>query len=50
LGKKNVGNTTFQNTNNNIIEDLVESKGYESPTADIRRMTIRMFSELKENM
>jgi molybdenum-dependent DNA-binding transcriptional regulator ModE len=37
----------LKKTNNNIIEDLVESEGNESAVADLRRM-IRTFSELKE--
>jgi hypothetical protein len=38
---------TLQKTNNNIIEDLVESEADESPVAEIRRMKIRMFKELE---
>jgi hypothetical protein len=38
---------THRKTNNNIIEDLVESEGDESPVADLRRRMIRMFNELK---
>jgi hypothetical protein len=34
---------------NNIIEDLVEIEGDESPVADIRMM-IRMFNKLKEGL
>jgi molybdenum-dependent DNA-binding transcriptional regulator ModE len=48
--KRRQGNMTPQKTNNNIIEDLVESKGDESPVTDIRRMIIRMFNELKEGI
>jgi flagellar motility protein MotE (MotC chaperone) len=37
-----------------MIEDLIESEGDGSPVADLRRMIIRMFNvleeELKENM
>jgi hypothetical protein len=48
--KRRQGNTTHQKTNNSIIEDLVESRGDESPIADIRRMVIRMFNKLKEEL
>jgi hypothetical protein len=41
---------TPQKINNNIIEDLVESEREESPVAYIRRMKIRMFNELKEDI
>jgi hypothetical protein len=41
---------TPQKTNNNIIEDVVESEGDASPVAYLRRMMIRMFSELKEEL
>jgi hypothetical protein len=37
-------------TNNNITEDLVESKGDESQIADIRRIMIRMFKEIIEEL
>jgi hypothetical protein len=39
---------TPQKTNNNVIEDLVESERDEFPVADIRKIR-RMFSELKED-
>jgi hypothetical protein len=48
--KRRQGNMIPQNSNNNIIVDLVESKGDESSVADLRRMMTRMFNELKENM
>jgi hypothetical protein len=41
---------TAQKANNNIVEDMVESERDESPAADIRRMMIRMFNELKEEL
>jgi hypothetical protein len=48
--KKKTGNTIPQKTNNNnIIENLEESEGDESPVAVVRRM-IRMFNKLKEDM
>jgi hypothetical protein len=37
------GNITPQKINNDIIEDLVESEGDESPVADFRRIMTRMF-------
>jgi hypothetical protein len=40
---------THRKTNNNIIEDLVESERDESPVVDVRRM-IRMFNGLKEDI
>jgi hypothetical protein len=45
--KRRQGNMTSQN--NNIIEDLVECEGDESPVADIRRMMFRMLNELKRD-
>jgi hypothetical protein len=52
--KRRQGNMTPQKANNNIIEDLMESKVDESPVADLKRMKIRKFNkleeELKENM
>jgi hypothetical protein len=44
------GNTTPQKTNSNIIQDLVESEGDESSVADNRKMMIRMFNVLKEEL
>jgi hypothetical protein len=41
---------TPQKTNNNMIEDMVETEVEESPIADIRRMLINMFNELKEDI
>jgi hypothetical protein len=38
---------TLQKTNNNIIEDLVESEGNVSPDVDPRRMITAMFNELR---
>jgi hypothetical protein len=46
--KKKQGNRTHQKSNNNKIEDLVESEEDESPVSDLRRMMIRMFNELKK--
>jgi hypothetical protein len=48
--KRRQENTTPQKSNNNIIEDLIKSEGDESPVADVRRMIIRMFNELKEEL
>jgi hypothetical protein len=45
--KRKQENMSPQKTNNNIIEDLVESEGDEFPVSDIRRV-IRMFNELRE--
>jgi hypothetical protein len=39
---------TPRKTNNSIIEDFMQSKGDESPVADLRRMLIRMFNGLEE--
>jgi hypothetical protein len=39
--KRRNGNLTPQKTDNNIIVNLVESEGDESPVADIRRIMIR---------
>jgi hypothetical protein len=36
--KRRQGDTTPQKSNNNIIEDLVESEGEESPGAEIGRI------------
>jgi hypothetical protein len=41
---------TLQKTKNNIIEDLVEGEGEESTVGDIRRMIIRVFNELIEDI
>jgi hypothetical protein len=48
--KRRQKNMTPQKTSNNTTEDLVESEGDESPVADVKRMMIRMFNELKENI
>jgi hypothetical protein len=48
--KRKQWNMAPQKTNNNIVEDLVESEGDESPVADIKRMVIRMFNELREEL
>jgi hypothetical protein len=47
--KRRQGNMIPQKSNKNIIEDLVGNKGDESPVADVRRMMIQMFNELKED-
>jgi hypothetical protein len=36
--------------NNQRIEDLVDNEGYESPIAEVRRVMIRMFNKLKEDI
>jgi hypothetical protein len=41
---------TSQKTNNNIIEELVESERDDCAVADVRRMVLRMFNELKEEL
>jgi molybdenum-dependent DNA-binding transcriptional regulator ModE len=41
---------TLQKANNHTIEDLVDSEGDESSVAEVRRMMIRMFNELKEDI
>jgi hypothetical protein len=46
--KRREGNRTPQKTNNNKIEDLVESEEDESPVSDLRRMMIRMFNKFKK--
>jgi hypothetical protein len=48
--KRRQGNTTPQKANNKTIEDLVESEEGESSVTDVRRMMIRMFYELKEDI
>jgi hypothetical protein len=50
MGTKREGNTTPQLANSNIIEDLMESEGDESPVADLKRMMIRKFNELEEEL
>jgi hypothetical protein len=37
-------------TDNHKIEDLVDGEGDESPVAEVRRMMLRMFNELKEDI
>jgi hypothetical protein len=48
--KRRQANLTPQKAYNHTIKDLVESEGEESPVADIGRMMIRMFSELKKEL
>jgi hypothetical protein len=48
--KRRQGNMIPQKANNSIIEDLMESKGDEFPVADLKRMKIRKFSELEEEL
>jgi hypothetical protein len=51
MGKeRRQGSKTPQKTNNNIIKDLVDSEADESPAADMRRMLIIMFNELKRSL
>jgi hypothetical protein len=47
--KRRQRNITSQKTNSNITENLVECEWDEVPVADIRRMMIRMFNELKDD-
>jgi hypothetical protein len=44
------GNMTPQKVNNHTIENLVDSKGDKSPIAEVRRMMIRIFNELKTEL
>jgi hypothetical protein len=39
-----------QKANDNTIEDMVESEGDEPSVAEVRRLMIRMFNELKEDI
>jgi hypothetical protein len=48
--KRRQGNTTPQKANNNMIEDWMESKGDESPIADLKTVMIRKFQELGEEL
>jgi predicted Fe-Mo cluster-binding NifX family protein len=52
--KRRQGNMTSQNTNNNIIEVLIESEVDRSSVANLKRMMIRKFNalemQLKNNM
>jgi hypothetical protein len=41
---------TPQKTKHNIIEDLMEIGRHESLVADHRKIIVRMFSELKEEV
>jgi hypothetical protein len=45
--KRRQGNMTPQKSYNNLKEDLMESEGYESPVADLKRMMRRKFNELE---
>jgi DNA anti-recombination protein RmuC len=47
--KRRQGSKTPQNTNNNILKDLEETRD-ESPVFDIRRISVRMFNEPKEEL
>jgi hypothetical protein len=44
------GNMTPQNIYNYTIEDLVDSEGDKTSVSELRRMMIRVFKELKENI
>jgi hypothetical protein len=46
IGRKRRQWNMTQQANNNIIEDLMKSKGDESPVADIKRMMMRKFYKL----
>jgi uncharacterized protein YpuA (DUF1002 family) len=48
MGRRRLGNTIPQKTNNNSVQNLVESEGNESPVADPSRLMIKMSNELKE--
>jgi hypothetical protein len=48
--KRRQGNGTPQKADNNTIEDLVESESDESSVADVRRMMIITFNELKDDI
>jgi hypothetical protein len=48
--KRRQGNMTPQKTNNNIIEDTVESEGHEFPVTDLRGMFNEFKEEFEENM
>jgi hypothetical protein len=39
-----------QKDKNNIIEDLMESEEDASPVADLKRITIRKFNELEQEL
>jgi hypothetical protein len=41
---------TPQKTNNKIIADLVGGEGAVSPVANVRRIIIRLFNKLKEEL
>jgi hypothetical protein len=41
---------TTQETNNHTVQDLVERELDESSVAEVGRMMIRMFNELKEEL
>jgi hypothetical protein len=48
--KRRQRNKTPQKANNNIIEDLVESKGDKFPVADLKLMMRRKSNELEEEL
>jgi molybdenum-dependent DNA-binding transcriptional regulator ModE len=48
--RRRQGNVTPQKANNNIIEDLMGSEEGESQVADLKRMMIRKFNELEEEL
>jgi hypothetical protein len=48
--KRRQRNMTPQKANDNTIEDLVDSEGEEPPVSEVRRMMMRMFNKLKEEL
>jgi hypothetical protein len=44
------GNMSPQSIYNYTIEDLVDSEGDKTSVSELRRMMIRVFKELKENI
>jgi hypothetical protein len=48
--KRRQGNTTPQKANNDIIEDLMENEGDESPVADLKKMKTRKFNKSEEDL
>jgi hypothetical protein len=48
--KRRQENMSPQKAKNNIIKNLMECKGDESPVADFKRMMKRMFDEAKEEL
>jgi hypothetical protein len=48
--KRRQENMTPQKVDNHTREDLVDSEGHESSGAEVKRMILRMSSELQENI